>query len=437
MEKYICADCGAVIEDEKTMITAQDGKTFCNKECADRKGYIQCEACGGWTDYWIMTTDDRCFCSKECAEEAGYYKCTDCGDWEPNCVEVPNQGMVCEYCREHGPYHQCEDCGDWCRDGDMCHDDSDIWVCDCCYNARWYNCDNCGCLVHADDVHSIDGYDYCEDCAEEIESGTIHNYSYKPAPYFYHTQEDFTNGTPLYMGVELEVDKGKNPEELAEELQVNVPEIYCKHDGSLDDGVEIVSHPCTLAYHMNELDWEWIREKCCEYGFTSHDAGTCGLHVHVNRNFFGNTQTEIDLNIAKAVLLVNRFWESHMIPFSRRTEEQLNHWASKNEITLEDDDNDATLASKARDLRNKGRYYAVNLRNANTIEFRLFRGTLKASTFNATLQFVDTLCRFAKKLNINDINKTTWEDIFRDVDYPDLIDYLTKRTTFHRQQEAA
>lgn len=253
----------------------------------------------------------------------------------------------------------------------------------------------------------------------------------------YHTPEDFTNGTPLYMGVELEVDKGKNPEELAEELQDNVPEIYCKHDGSLDDGVEIVSHPCTLAYHMNELDWEWIREKCCEYEFKSHDAGTCGLHVHVNRNFFGNTQTEIDLNIAKAVLLVNRFWESHMIPFSRRTEEQLNHWASKNEITLEDDDNDATLVSKARDLRNKGRYYAVNLRNANTIEFRLFRGTLKASTFNATLQFVDTLCRFAKKLNINDINKTTWEDIFRDVDYPDLIDYLTKRTTFHRQQEAA
>ena len=345
--------------------------------------------------------------------------------------------MVCRYCREHGSYHQCVDCMDWFRDEDMCHDDNDVWVCDYCYNERWYNCDGCRCLVHADDVHTIDGYDYCEDCAEEIEYATILDYSYKPNPDFYHTQEDFAHGTPLYMGVELEVDKGKNPEKLAEELQDNVPEIYCKHDGSLDDGVEIVSHPCTLAYHMNELNWEWIRKKCCEYGFTSHDAGTCGLHVHVNRNFFGNTQTEIDLNIAKAVLLVNRFWESHMIPFSRRTEEQLNHWASKNEITLEDDDNDATLASKARDLRSKGRYYAVNLRNANTIEFRLFRGTLKASTFNATLQFVDTLCRFAKKLNINDINKTTWEDIFRDVDYPDLIDYLTKRTTFHRQQEAA
>lgn len=101
MEKYICANCGAVIEDEEAMITAQDGKTFCNEECAEEKDYVQCEHCGEWTDDWIETTDDRCFCSKECAEEMGYHKCTDCGDWEPNCVEVPNQGMVCEYCREH------------------------------------------------------------------------------------------------------------------------------------------------------------------------------------------------------------------------------------------------------------------------------------------------------------------------------------------------
>ena len=217
MEKYICANCGAVIEDEEAMITAQDGKTFCNEECAEEKDYVQCEHCGEWTDDWIETTDDRCFCSKECAEEMGYHKCTDCGDWEPNCVEVSNQGMVCEYCREHGSYHQCEDCGDWCRDFDMRCDDNGIWLCDWCYNTGWNTCDNCGCLVHDDDVHIIDGYIYCEDCAEEMESATIHDYSYKPDPDFYGKREDFAHGTPLYMGVELEVDKGKDPEKLAEE----------------------------------------------------------------------------------------------------------------------------------------------------------------------------------------------------------------------------
>ena len=53
MEKYICANCGAVIEDEEAMITAQDGKTFCNEECAEEKDYVQCEHCGEWTDDWI------------------------------------------------------------------------------------------------------------------------------------------------------------------------------------------------------------------------------------------------------------------------------------------------------------------------------------------------------------------------------------------------
>ena len=165
MEKYICANCGAVIEDEEAMITAQDGKTFCNEECAKAQGYIQCEECGDWTDDWIETTDSSCFCSKECAEEMGYYKCADCGDWEPNCVEVPHKGMVCRYCREHGEYHKCADCGDWYRVWDMRNDDNDVWVCDWCYDEGWYTCDNCGCLVRADDVHTIDGCHYCEACA--------------------------------------------------------------------------------------------------------------------------------------------------------------------------------------------------------------------------------------------------------------------------------
>ncbi len=44
MEKYICAYCGAVIEDEEAMITAQDGKTFCSEECAKEIGML-CEDC--------------------------------------------------------------------------------------------------------------------------------------------------------------------------------------------------------------------------------------------------------------------------------------------------------------------------------------------------------------------------------------------------------
>ncbi len=32
--------------------------------------------------------------------------------------------------------------------------------------------------------------------------------------------------------------------------------IYCKHDGSLDEGFEIVSHPATLEYHTKTILWK-------------------------------------------------------------------------------------------------------------------------------------------------------------------------------------
>lgn len=406
--EHICANCGCVIENENEMITMENGDTFCSKGCAESANYVHCEDCGTWTRSW-------------------------------NAYFIENYGYVCDSCYYDGNYSRCDDCGDYYRDEDMRHDDFNMHICDYCYNANWYTCDQCGRLVHTDNTHEYRGDIYCEECYDEIASDELHDYSYNPEPDFHALSEDWDMpGRPLYMGVELEVDRGDDAEELARILQQNESDIYCKSDGSLDDGVEIVSHPCTLAYHTQVLNWKYICDTCLARDFTSHDAETCGLHVHVNRNFFGTGTNEVDLNIAKVVLLVNRFWESHLIPFSRRTDSQLERWAKKNEMELEDSDNELILAFKARELRRKGRYYAVNLTNTNTIEFRFFRGTLKLSTFYATLQFVDTLCRFAKKITINDINTVTWEDIFRDVNYPELIKYLKSRTNFHRdEQEAA
>ena len=42
-----------------------------------------------------------------------------------------------------------------------------------------------------------------------------------------------------------------------------------------------------------------------------------------------------------------------------------------------------------------GRYTCVNLQNSSTIEFRIFRGTLKYNTFLAALQMVNRICDVA------------------------------------------
>ena len=34
---------------------------------------------------------------------------------------------------------------------------------------------------------------------------------------------------------------------------------YCKHNGSLEDGFELVSHPMTLAHHTEHINWDYAR----------------------------------------------------------------------------------------------------------------------------------------------------------------------------------
>ena len=56
-------------------------------------------------------------------------------------------------------------------------------------------------------------------------------------------------------------------------------------------------------------------------------------------------------------------------------------------------------------------YYAVNLTNENTIEFRMFRGTLKVDTFLATLQFVNNCIIAAKTKSAEEIQQMKFEEL--------------------------
>jgi saccharopine dehydrogenase-like NADP-dependent oxidoreductase len=78
-----------------------------------------------------------------------------------------------------------------------------------------------------------------------------------------------------------------------------------------------------------------------------------------------------------------------------------------------------------------GRYVAVNLENEQTIEFRMFRGTLRYRTFVATLQLVHEICMLAIKLTDQDLESMSWCDFVSRIDREEkkeLIEYLkTKR----------
>jgi hypothetical protein len=159
---------------------------------------------------------------------------------------------------------------------------------------------------------------------------------------------------------------------------------------------------------------------CLDNDFESHNAKTCGLHVHISRKAFGESESEQELNIAKLIYLFEKFW-SQIKTFSRRTEEQINDWARNYGLTTIDE---AIAESKSV----KGRYYAVNLTNTHTIEIRIFRGTLKYNTFAATLQFLNLLLDVVTEGNTQDMQALTWRDIVNGAkEYTELTEYLKIR----------
>ena len=75
------------------------------------------------------------------------------------------------------------------------------------------------------------------------------------------------------------------------------------------------------------------------------------------------------------------------------------------------------IVDKVKWYKSAGRYKAINLMNLGTIEFRLFKGTLKLNTFLASLQFVVVITRFVKSIKLNDIFTVSWSDIFDCVEF--------------------
>jgi hypothetical protein len=184
----------------------------------------------------------------------------------------------------------------------------------------------------------------------------------------------------------------------------------------------------TLDYHKNEMPWQDIMSRALELDYKSHNTDTCGLHVHVNRNGFGETEEEQEAAIGRVIFFVERMWWE-LVKFSRRKEANLNRWAARY----------ATISNTAKETYTKakgkysGRYVAVNLTNYETIEFRLFRGTLKYRTFIATLELVSHICYLASQLFDEDFEKMSWLDFVMTIDeteMPELIEYLKSKRLY-------
>lgn len=307
-----------------------------------------------------------------------------------------------------------------------------ISLCQSCYDYHYTTCGQCDCFLNNDndEIYYAEGDDdnetpYCYSCYNEYEKTSfLRSYSYKPSPLFH-------GESTRYFGVELEIDDGGKDEynakilcELANAYHNN---IYIKEDASLDNGMEIVTYPMTLNYHIQKMPWKSLLERSLELDYVSHQTDTCGLHIHVNRTSFSDSISFQDECIARILYIVERFWQE-LLKFSRRTESQLKRWA--NRYGYKDSPAEILDTAKSSCI---GRYTCVNLSNHDTIEFRIFKGTLKYNTLIATLQLVEEICNVAFSMSDEEVSDLGWCNFMEQISnskYPELIAYLKERRLY-------
>lgn len=189
----------------------------------------------------------------------------------------------------------------------------------------------------------------------------------------------------LFFGVELEteVDERQSYHSVAKAVHDLVGE-FCvlKSDGSLVQGIEIVSCPCTFDVH--QTIWEPLFLKKPN-GLRSWSSGRCGIHIHISRRALSLQQ------LGRMLVLVNAPENDRMITaIAGRGRGQ---YCARSKKTLESAHSHLS------------KYEALNTCHDQTVELRIFRGTLNYKSFLKNIEFAHALVKFCA-----DSNKMTQED---------------------------
>ena len=377
---------------------------YCNQGIFIEEKEYQCKICNEYIclDCVEYCSDCRRTLCPDCAEDN---TCAECNDTLcPNCTHKCNNcnNLVCTDCYVH-----CDSCNkqiclscviscDQCDNNACSHCTTDCSLCnnvicnnctiECigcnsivCTDCR-YTCDSCNEHICSDCINYCEQcvLTYCQHCFENdhacifdmdgyLYNPTILDYSTKPEWSF--TKQPWENTT--YLGLELEIELGNNVTE-QDCLDIAQNHFDCeyiwKSDSSLNNGMEFVFSPHTLQ-SIKKRDFRSFLSKLQKTGARSWDPGTCGIHIHVGWDTFKKR----DIDKLEAFFLANK---SKIIKFSGRSEKNFNRWCAITE-------------------KPGGRNVALN-RNPETLEFRIFRGTLNYERFRSNLIFVEAVIDFVQ-----------------------------------------
>lgn len=377
----------------------------------------------------LMASPDRHDHPCNCAEVVG---CSDCRpDVFGHCDGCSNDYPVAHGCDCWETCHHCNYRGnsdEWVVGTDS--DGNSVAFCsyDHAFEAGYESCATSYCSdVTADPSgfcvsHRPCNCGRCYECRSRFR---IHNYSYKPRPIFH-------GDGPLYLGLECELNTGYSHSRgtVAEYVTGQVGNLaYMKEDGSLSNGFELVTHPMSYPWALENFPWHMFTEMRDRFGMRNADE--CGIHVHVSRDGFSDVphlyrwQKFIYRNalpIQRVARRQNSRW-ARFTPEGRRlalpaaklgpnlgcTPVSDQWWAPPEYRSLPTTYGNNYLRAE--------RYSALNLQNGATVEMRMFAGSVYQSQVKAALGLAHASVEYTRTLTVQKIAKgggwdwdafTTW-----------------------------
>lgn len=247
----------------------------------------------------------------------------------------------------------------------------------------------------------------------------IHKFNYIPK-YIKHFMPGESEDTTLLLGAEIEVggnnhvtsdnDKNSTVKKCIQIMNGSDSDeenlIYSTHDSTVQ--IEFDTMPCSLEFHKNKMNYREMFEYLDKEGYKGHDCETAGLHIHANRSYLGKSRIVQELVISKILYILEKF-NDEICVIARRDNDYSEFAGEK-----QNEDSIVELYSKYKD---KGKRAALNLQHNDTIEFRMFKSTLKYETFILTLEFVKDIIDYAKSVDIEEIELAKWSDLMNCFSY--------------------
>lgn len=241
----------------------------------------------------------------------------------------------------------------------------------------------------------------------------IHQFNYVPK-YIKHFMPGESEDTTLLLGAEIEVggnnnissdnDKNSTVKKCIQIMNESDSDeenlIYSTHDSTVQ--IEFDTMPCSLEFHKNKMNYREMFEYLDKEGYKGHDCETAGLHIHANRSYLGKSRILQELVISKILYILEKF-NDEICVIARRDNDYSEFAGEK-----QNEDSIVELYGKYKD---KGKRAALNLQHKDTIEFRMFKSTLKYETFILTLEFVKDIIDYAKSVDIEEIELAKWSDL--------------------------